>query len=83
MLKIKKNAVSMKNEIINYFRKHNKPLPLNDNDIINSTYRSLAYSYNEALNELEKITKLKFDYIYIVGGSNRRILFKESYCIAN
>ena len=78
------SSLDMKNEIINYFRKHNKPLPLNDNDIINSMYRSLAYSYNEALNELEKITKLKFDYIYIVGGGAKNQYLNdltEEFCL--
>ena len=40
----------------------------NDNDIIRSTYRSLAYSYKEAIDELETITNNKYDYLYIVGG---------------
>ena len=52
-------------------------MPLNDNDIINSTYCSLANSYNEALNELENITKLKFDYLYIVGGGAKNQYLNE------
>ena len=43
-------------------------LPKEDKDYINSTYISLAYSYKESLDELEKITNQKFDKLYIVGG---------------
>lgn len=78
------SSLDMKNEIINYFKRYNKPLPLNDNDIINSTYRSLAYSYKEALNELESITKLKFDYLYIVGGGAKNQYLNnltEKFCL--
>lgn len=62
------SSLDMKNEIINYFKRNNRPLPKNDSDLINSTYRSLAHSYKESLEELESLTKLKFNYLYIVGG---------------
>ena len=62
------SSLDMKNEIINYFIRNKKNPPLEDKDIINTTYRSLAYSYKVAIEELEIITNQKFDSLYIVGG---------------
>ena len=41
---------------------------LSDADVINSVYRSLAYSYGQAVRELEKATGKKPEYLYIGGG---------------
>ena len=44
---------------------------VNSNDlgfIINSAYHSLAKSYADAVNEIEKVTDKKFNTIHIVGG---------------
>ena len=62
------SPTNTKDSIIGYFKEKNMELPKNDNDIIRSTYRSLAYSYKEAIDELETITNNKYDYLYIVGG---------------
>lgn len=59
---------NMKERIIEWFKSRNLEYPLNDNDLISSTYHSLAYSYKVALDELEKIMNKKFNYLYIVGG---------------
>jgi len=48
--------------------KEGKKEPSSSADYINSTYRSLAYSYKVALDELKKITKREFSSLYIVGG---------------
>ena len=69
--------IDMEIEIINWFKKHNKILPKNKNDIINSTYRSLAYSYKVALEELENITNKKYDSLYIVGGGAKNTYLNE------
>lgn len=61
-------AINMKQEIIDWFNRHDCPLPLSDSDIINATYRSLAKSYQTAMQELEAITNEKYDCLYIVGG---------------
>ena len=58
----------MKQEIINWFTNRNIRAPKTDGDIINATYRSLAYSYKRALYELESIINKSFNYLYIVGG---------------
>ena len=71
------SSANMKDEIINYYKRHNKPLPQNDNDIINATYHSLAYSYKVAINELEDITKQKYNYLYIVGGGAKNQYLNE------
>ena len=62
------SSSNMKNEIINYFKRNNQKLPKDDNDLLNSTYHSLAYSYKIAIEELENILEKKFDNLYIVGG---------------
>lgn len=62
------NSSNMKEEIINWYINRNIRAPKTDKDIINATYRSLAYSYKRALYELESITNNKYNYLYIVGG---------------
>ncbi|MBQ9729585.1 MAG: rhamnulokinase [Clostridia bacterium] len=59
---------NMKKEIAEYFLESGKPVPQTDADVINSTYRSLAYSYKVAYEELEEITGEKYGKLYIVGG---------------
>lgn len=62
------NTKNMKNEIINWFKVHKGIDKLTNEDIINSCYHSLAYSYKQSLNELEDITGTIYKKIYIVGG---------------
>jgi rhamnulokinase len=62
------SSIDMKNEIINYFKNKDLTPPIKDEDIINTTYRSLAKSYKIALDELEEILDKRFDSLYIVGG---------------
>lgn len=71
------SSLDMKNEIINWFKRNNLPYPKSDKDIINATYRSLAYSYKVALEELEKITNKKYDSLYIVGGGAKNQYLNE------
>ncbi|HMM00053.1 MAG TPA: FGGY family carbohydrate kinase [Bacilli bacterium] len=61
-------TTGMKKEIMDWFYHHNRPLPSSDSDIINATYRSLAKSYQTAMQELEAITNEVYDCLYIVGG---------------
>ena len=67
-----------KDSIIGYFKDNNMPLPENDNDIIRTTYRSLAYSYKKAIEELEEITNNKYDNLYIVGGGAQNKFLNNS-----
>lgn len=62
------NTKNMKNEIVNWFKVHKGIDKLTNEDIINSCYHSLAYSYKQSLNELEDITGTIYKKIYIVGG---------------
>lgn len=68
---------SMSKEIINYFKDIGCAIPKTKEDIIGTTYRSLAYSYKIALNELERIVKKKFNTLYIVGGGAKNKLMNE------
>ena len=61
-------AMDMKETIKEWFVSRGLSSPKEDADYINSAYHSLAYSYHVALEELEMITKKKYDDIYIVGG---------------
>lgn len=62
------SSLDMRQTIKDYFAKRKMILPKNDEDYINSTFISLASSYKDSLEELESITKSKFDKLYIVGG---------------
>lgn len=59
---------NMKREIQDYFARKKQPIPLSDQDLLNATYHSLAYSYKVAFDELEAITKQTYPALYIVGG---------------
>ena len=67
----------MASEITKWFKRNNKKPPVSKNDIINSTYHSLAYSYKLALEELESITNKKYDCLYIVGGGAKNTYLNE------
>jgi len=69
--------VNMKEEIINWFKRNNKEVPKSDSDVIKSTYRSLALSYKEALEALEKITGKEYKYLYVVGGGAKNKFLSE------
>ena len=71
------SSLNMKEEIINWFKKNNITLPKSDSDIINSSYHSLALSYQEAISELEEITETKYNYLYIVGGGAKNKYLNE------
>ena len=68
---------SMKDEIINWYKNRNLDYPKSNEDLINCTYHSLAYSYKVALDELEKITKEKYSSLYIVGGGAKNQYLNE------
>lgn len=59
---------NMCEEIKKWFRKNNIEEPKTIDEIINSTFHSLTYSYKKSLDELEIITGKKYNKIYIVGG---------------
>ncbi|MGN1295888.1 MAG: rhamnulokinase family protein [Bacilli bacterium] len=71
------SCLNMKSEIIKYYVDNDKEIPENDADIINATYHSLAYSYKEAIDELEKIVDKKYKSLYIVGGGAKNQYLNE------
>ena len=50
---------------------------LSDADILNSVYRSLAYSYSVAVNELETLVGKQYDKLYIAGGGAKNTYLNE------
>ena len=68
---------NMKETIVNWFINNHITPPSTDKDIINATYRSLAYSYKVAIDELESITNQKYDDLYIVGGGAKNQYLNE------
>lgn len=48
-----------------------------DADFISSTFHSLAYSYKCAYLELEKITKKRYDKLYIIGGGAKNTYLND------
>ena len=67
----------MKKEIISYLSNRKMILPKNNADLINLVYHSLAFSYQQAIEELEEITNKKFKKIYIVGGGAKNKYLNE------
>ena len=51
--------------------------PQNNLELFASVYRSLALSYKNAIEELEKISDKKYKYIYIVGGGAKNTYLNE------
>ena len=56
---------NMKLAILNLLKE--KP-PKSDYDLFASIYHSMAKSYKESINEIERITNKKFKKIYVIGG---------------
>ena len=69
--------IGIKETISTWFKKHNKPLPINDSDYIYTCINSLAWSYKLAVKDLEKITNKQYKDIYIVGGGAKNQLLNE------
>ncbi len=63
----------MKEDILRELREKE----LSDADMINSVYRSLAYSYGEAVQKLEEVTGLHPKELYIGGGGAKNQYLNE------
>lgn len=70
-------SLDMMSEIKQWFIRNNITPPESNADYINTTFRSLAYSYKMAMEELESITNTKYDKIYIVGGGAKNQYLNE------
>ena len=68
---------SMSEAIKEYFTRQARPTPEGRADLFNTVYRSLALSYKNAMDELEKVTGRKFGEICIVGGGAKNGYLNE------
>ncbi len=68
------SGLHMKEEIQGWFKRKQMDIPQTDEDILYTTYRSLAYSYKKAIDELEHILGRSFSSISIVGGGAKNEL---------
>lgn len=68
---------SMVDAIKNYCKKTNQQVPETVGEISLCIYRSLAISYKETIEKLEKLSSKKFDKIHIVGGGCQNVLLNE------
>ena len=60
--------VSMEKAIQKYCQKSEQTVPKTKGEILACIYHSLAKSYKETVQEIERITKKTFSKLYIVGG---------------
>jgi len=67
MLECVKNLINEKFDIID----------INNSDLINSVYHSLAKSYKDAIEELEQLTHSLYREFYIFGGGTKNVYFNE------
>ena len=51
--------------------------PATDADLVNRVYHSLAYCCGEAFRELESLTELHWDKLYIAGGGAKNATLYE------
>lgn len=70
-------AADMQKEIVEWYKEGGREAPKTQSDVIAATYRSLAYSYKVAMEELEKITGKTYRYLYIVGGGAKNKYLNE------
>ena len=68
---------SMVDAIRNYCKKTNQQVPETVGEVSLCIYRSLAISYKETIEKLEKLSNIKFDKIHIVGGGCQNVLLNE------
>lgn len=77
------SSLDIVSSIDQWFTSHNLDKPTSEMDYIHATFNSLAYSYKQALDELELITLKKYDKMYIIGGGARNTYLNElteEYC---
>lgn len=64
-------------EIQQYFKERNRQAPEHVGEIASCVYRSLAYCYKDAVEELEHITGKQYAVINIIGGGCQNQLLNE------
>ena len=71
------SSFKMSEAIRKYFIERDIASPKSQNDFINATYHSLAYSYKVAIEELENITNKIYRRIIIIGGGAKNEYLNE------
>lgn len=68
---------NMMEEIMSYFAERGESVPQSIGELSYCIYHSLAHSYKEAIDELEKITQKSYKVINIIGGGCQNELLNE------
>lgn len=68
---------SMIAEILGWYKDHKIKIPRNERKLCKCVFNSLVYSYKNAVDQLESITSLKFNKVYIVGGGSKNNYLNE------
>lgn len=68
---------SMITAVREYCRNNGLKVPETVGEIACCVYKSLAMSYKKSVEQIEEITREKFDKIYIVGGGCQNVLMNE------
>ncbi len=68
---------NMADEIIAYFKERNLDYPKTTGEMAYCVYNSLAYSYKEAIEQLEAITNRTYEAVNIIGGGCQNVLLNE------
>ena len=68
---------SMINAVKEYCKKTGQQIPNTVGELVLCVYSSLANCYNDAVNQIEEISGIRFDEINIVGGGCQNVLLNE------
>ena len=68
---------SMIKAIQDYCQNSNQPIPKTAGELANVIYQSLAISYAATIEEIEMLTRKKYEAIYIVGGGGNAEYLNE------
>lgn len=71
------NPSNMVEEIKQYFKERNQVVPSNIGELTYCVYNSLAVSYQETVEEIEQLTRKKYQTINVVGGGCKNKLLNE------
>jgi rhamnulokinase len=67
----------MATQILDFFKRTDQPIPLNEAGIIRCALESLALLYANALKEIEELTDRRVEALHIVGGGSQNDLLNQ------